>query len=86
MKKIILFHCLNCLLSVFSALADSHEQTPGAPGEENPWAVYGNYIDRVVMQCVNELTPNWTSKLAGYDVFIWDQCYAMENSLRIEEQ
>ena len=53
---------------------------------DNPWAVYGNYIDRVVIQCVNELTPKWSTKLAGYDVYIWDQCYAMEQSLRIDEQ
>lgn len=62
------------------------------PGEElnpadggNAWAFYGNYIDRVVIQCVNELTPKWSRKLAGYDVYIWDQAYAMENSLRIDE-
>jgi glyoxylase-like metal-dependent hydrolase (beta-lactamase superfamily II) len=53
---------------------------------ENPWAVYGNYIDRVVIQCVNELTPKWSTKLGGYDVYIWDQCYAMEQSLRIDER
>jgi glyoxylase-like metal-dependent hydrolase (beta-lactamase superfamily II) len=51
----------------------------------NPFAVYGNYIDRVVIRCVNELTPKWSSKLAGFDVYIWDQCYAMEQSLRIDE-
>ena len=51
----------------------------------NPWAIYGSYIDRVVIQCVNELTPKWSTKLAGYDVYIWDQCYAMEQSLRIDE-
>ena len=53
--------------------------------QENPWAFYGNYIDRVVIQCVNDLTPKWSTKLAGYDVYIWDQCYAMEQSLRIDE-
>lgn len=52
----------------------------------NPWAGYDNYIDRVVIQCVNSLSPKWSTRLAGYDVFIWDQCYAMEQSLRIEEQ
>jgi glyoxylase-like metal-dependent hydrolase (beta-lactamase superfamily II) len=52
----------------------------------NPWAVFDNYIDRVVIQCVNALTPKWSKKLAGYDVYIWDQCYAMEQSLRIDEQ
>jgi len=50
----------------------------------NPWAVFDNYIDRVAAQCVNTLTPKWSSRLAGFDVYIWDQCYAMEQSLRIE--
>lgn len=50
----------------------------------NPWAVYDNYIDRVAAQCVNTLTPKWSAKLAGYDVFIWDQCYSMEQTLRID--
>lgn len=50
----------------------------------NPWAVFDNYIDRVAGQCVNTLTPKWSSRLAGFDVYIWDQCYAMEQSLRIE--
>lgn len=53
---------------------------------ENPWAVFDDYIDRVVIQCVNELTPKWSTKLAAFDVYIWDQCYAMEQSLRIDEQ
>ena len=50
----------------------------------NPWAVFDNYIDRVAAQCVNTLTPKWSTKLAAFDVYIWDQCYAMEQSLRIE--
>jgi glyoxylase-like metal-dependent hydrolase (beta-lactamase superfamily II) len=52
----------------------------------NPWAGFGNYIDRVVIQIVNSVTPKWSTKLAGYDVFIWDQAYAMEQTLRIDEQ
>jgi hypothetical protein len=31
-----------------------------------------------------QLTPKWSTKLAAYDVYIWDH-YAMENSLRIEK-
>jgi glyoxylase-like metal-dependent hydrolase (beta-lactamase superfamily II) len=61
------------------------------PGEQlnpldasNPWAYFDNYIDRVALQCVNTLTPKWSTRLAAFDVFIWDQCYAMEQSLRIE--
>jgi len=61
------------------------------PGEElnpsdagNPWAYFDNYIDRVALQCVNTLAPKWSRRLAAFDVFIWDQCYAMEQSLRID--
>ncbi|MFS2108816.1 MBL fold metallo-hydrolase [Sphingomonas sp. Sphisp140] len=61
------------------------------PGEEldsadkaNPWAIFDNYIDRVVVQCMNTLEPKWRDRLGGYDAFIWDQCYAMEQSLRID--
>lgn len=50
----------------------------------NPWAVYDNYIDRVVIKSVNALTPRWSKRLAAFDVYIWDQCYAMEQSLRID--
>jgi glyoxylase-like metal-dependent hydrolase (beta-lactamase superfamily II) len=50
----------------------------------NPWAVFDNYIDRVAAQCVNTLSPAWSSRLAAFDVYVWDQCYAMEQSLRIE--
>jgi glyoxylase-like metal-dependent hydrolase (beta-lactamase superfamily II) len=50
----------------------------------NPWAGFDNYIDRVAARCVKTLTPKWSSRLAGFDVYVWDQCYAMEQSLRIE--
>ena len=50
----------------------------------NPWAVYDNYIDRVVVSCVNDLAPKWRDRLAGFDVFIYDQCMTMEQSLRID--
>lgn len=50
----------------------------------NAWAFFDNYIDRVVVQCVNTLTPKWASRLAAFDVYIWDQCYTMEQSLRLD--
>ncbi len=50
----------------------------------NPWAYFDNYIDRVAAQCVNALTPKWSTRLAAFDVFIWDQCYSMEQTLRID--
>jgi hypothetical protein len=50
----------------------------------NPWAGFDNYIDRVALQCVNTLTPKWGNRLAAFDVYIWDQCFAMEQNLRLE--
>lgn len=50
----------------------------------NPWAIADHYIDRVALACVNTLTPKWSAKLAAFDVYIWDQCFAMEQSLRID--
>jgi glyoxylase-like metal-dependent hydrolase (beta-lactamase superfamily II) len=50
----------------------------------NTWAFYDHYIDRVAAQCVNTLTPKWAARLGGFDVYIWDQCYSMEQTLRIE--
>ncbi len=37
-----------------------------------------------VAQCANTLTPKWSTKLAVFDVYIWDRCYSMEHTLRIE--
>jgi glyoxylase-like metal-dependent hydrolase (beta-lactamase superfamily II) len=52
--------------------------------QSNPWAVFDNYIDRVAAQCVERLTPKWSTRLAAFDVYVWDQCYSMEQSLRID--
>jgi glyoxylase-like metal-dependent hydrolase (beta-lactamase superfamily II) len=55
------------------------------PGDlTNPWAVFDNYIDRVTISCVNKLTPKWKNRLAGYDVYVYDQCMSMEQSLRVD--
>jgi glyoxylase-like metal-dependent hydrolase (beta-lactamase superfamily II) len=50
----------------------------------NPWALFDDYIDRVAAKCVDALTPEWSTRLAAFDVYVWDQCYAMEQSLRID--
>jgi hypothetical protein len=38
----------------------------------------------VAIQWLNSLTPKWAVKLAVRDAFIWDQCYALEQCLRID--
>jgi len=80
---------LDFMNDVKAAAASALKST--VPGEEmnsedksNAWAVADNYIDRVVIKCVNAVTPKWQGRLAGYDTFIWDQCYAMEQSLRVD--
>ena len=80
---------LEFMADVKAAAAAALASTPA--GEEmdsadlgNAWAVFDNYIDRVVVKCVDAVTPKWQSRLAGYDVYIWDQCFAMEQSLRID--
>jgi len=50
----------------------------------NPWAVFDDFIDRVALHCVSALAPKWSGRLAAFDVYAWDQCYAMEQSLRID--
>jgi hypothetical protein len=37
----------------------------------NPWAVF-DHFDRVALDCVNQLTPKWSTKLAAFDVYIWE--------------
>jgi glyoxylase-like metal-dependent hydrolase (beta-lactamase superfamily II) len=67
------------------ALASTRPGTGLDPADAaNPWALYDDYIDRVAAKCVNTVAPKWQTKLAAFDVWIWDQCYAMEQSLRIE--
>jgi hypothetical protein len=46
------------------------------------------YIDGINPADTNNLwatiAPKWKNRLGGFDVFVWDQCYAMEQSLRVD--
>jgi len=50
----------------------------------NSWAFVSDYTARVASQCVATMTPKWKDRLAAFDTFIWDQCYAMEQSIRVD--
>ncbi|WP_394834429.1 MBL fold metallo-hydrolase [Pendulispora rubella] len=50
----------------------------------NTWALVDDYTARVAVQCVTTLTRKWKSRLGGFDTFVWDNCYAMEQSLRVD--
>lgn len=80
---------LEFMADLRAATADALQAVPigeemAAEDRANPWAVFDNYIDRVALRCVNRLAPKWQGRLAAFDVYIWDQCYAMEQSLRID--
>jgi glyoxylase-like metal-dependent hydrolase (beta-lactamase superfamily II) len=51
---------------------------------DNPYAIFGDFMDRVVNEAVEILTPRWSTRLAGFDVFIRDQCYAIQESLSLD--
>jgi glyoxylase-like metal-dependent hydrolase (beta-lactamase superfamily II) len=50
----------------------------------NSWAFVSDYTARVARQCVATMTPKWKDRVAAFDTFIWDQCYAMEQSIRVD--
>jgi glyoxylase-like metal-dependent hydrolase (beta-lactamase superfamily II) len=50
-------------------------------GRDNAWVVADDFAQRVATRCVSDLTEKWWPKLAGFDVFIRDQCVAMQQSL-----
>jgi glyoxylase-like metal-dependent hydrolase (beta-lactamase superfamily II) len=50
----------------------------------NPWALADSYLDRATIECVNTMTEAWASRLAAFDAYIWDHCFAMEESLRAD--
>ncbi len=51
---------------------------------ENPWAVFRGYVDRSVNECVNTMASKWKNKVSGFDVWIYDQCATMEQSVRLD--
>lgn len=51
---------------------------------DNPWALADDYMDRATIQCVNAMTLKWAGRLAAFDAFIWDHCFAMEESIRAD--
>jgi len=55
-----------------------------ATDAKNPWAATRDWTDRLTNHCVNKVSPKWASRLAAYDVWIYEQCEALEQSIRID--
>lgn len=52
--------------------------------QSNAWAMADSYMDRAAIQCVNMMTEKWATRLAGFDAYIWDQCFTMQESIRAD--
>jgi hypothetical protein len=50
----------------------------------NSWAVTRDWTDRVTNHCVNKVSAKWANRLAAYDVWIYEQCMALEQSIRLD--
>ena len=50
----------------------------------NPWAVFDNFLVRVIVKCVATMAPKWQNRLSAFEVFIYEQCSTMEQSLRVD--
>ena len=61
----------------FSAIA---QQT----GFENQWLLFDTYLDSVAQECTNSTLEKWGDRLGGADVFTFDHCMVMGESLRID--
>lgn len=81
---------LEFMTDMHNALTEAMSTLPFADGNLNPananntWAAARDWIDRVTNHCVNQVTPKWSSRLGGYDVWIYEQCMALEQSIRID--
>ena len=75
------------MLVLFDAMMQRHLSSHADMRPEdlaNPWAFYRGFIDRAVNDCVSTMAPKWQSKISGFDVWIYDQCATMEQSVRID--
>jgi len=53
-------------------------------GYENKWLLFDTYLDAVAKECTNSTLKKWNCRLGGADVFTYDHCSVMEESLRID--
>jgi glyoxylase-like metal-dependent hydrolase (beta-lactamase superfamily II) len=51
---------------------------------DNPWVLFRDYLDQVNNECVNALRNKWSKRLGGFDVWIYEQCSVVEQSIRID--
>lgn len=70
---------INGGFNVSEALSATVAANPG-----NPWATIKAYLRSATDLCAETTNRKWTGKLAGLDVFGWENAYKMVGSLRDE--
>jgi glyoxylase-like metal-dependent hydrolase (beta-lactamase superfamily II) len=53
-------------------------------GFENPWLLFDRYLDEVAQECADLTLKTWRDRLGGADVFTFDHCFVLAESLRID--
>ena len=53
-------------------------------GFENQWLLFSTYLDTVAATCADLTVPAWTGRLAAVDIFTYDHCWKVVESLRID--
>lgn len=72
-------------LELFATIFSSAFEDAVAIGSgNNPWVPGKIAFDRGAQQCVDEILPKWTDRLAGVDVWMFENCWTMAMSLRID--
>jgi glyoxylase-like metal-dependent hydrolase (beta-lactamase superfamily II) len=61
----------------FNAVAQS-------TGFEDPWKLFDKYLNSVAQACYEVMLPKWKDRLGGTDSFLYDHCWVMMESLRID--
>ena len=81
---------LEFMTDMHNALTEAIATIPYSDGTLNPanannsWAATRDWTDRLTNHCVNAVSSKWASRLAAFDVWIYEQCMALEQSIRLE--
>ncbi|MCH7606101.1 MAG: MBL fold metallo-hydrolase [Chloroflexi bacterium] len=53
-------------------------------GFDNPWLLFGTYLDNVAQECAKLTLTKWAERLGGADLFTSSHCAKLMNSLRLD--
>lgn len=78
----LLTNCAATINGGFNASEATSPTVAANPG--NQWATFKAYLRAAADSCAEKTNREWTGKLAGVDVFGWENAYKVVESLRID--